>query len=159
LRNPKTGTIALVIQAPVSKAPLSEAQLLEQLSDDQEIQLLENAIQSGLPEPLERVYAERTRKRSEDEEFADYVENLLSQPFLRREVQDHGLQWLQSKIKIEKFLESEREATQVIAHFALQLFRSDPQKTEFLLSGPISKVRVKVFVIGTQEGQSSHSAA
>ncbi len=141
----KTGTVALVVA-------LKEGQpvLLEQLSDDLEITLLEEALQERMKEPLELIYAHRQRQQEEDEEFGDYVERLLSQPAVRPEIQAHGVQWLKSKLKIESFQKSETEASKIIADFAFRLFREDPDKTDFILAGPVAQVRVRVFQVSAE---------
>jgi hypothetical protein len=103
------------------------------------------------------VYENRERQKREDEEFGDYVEELLSQPFIRSEIQEHGVQWLKSKIRIEQFQRCEQEPTAVIAQYALKVIRDNPEATDFLLAGPISKVRVRVFEMKTEK-KSQHAA-
>ena len=138
----KSGTIALLIefrdQVPV---------VVDTLSDDQEITLAEAAISEGEVEPLKKVQALRAHQAKEDEEFGNYVEELLSQPFVRPEIQRHGLQWLRSKMRIEQYQRSEREATKVIAEYALQVFRDDPKQTDFVLAGPVAQVRVRILIM------------
>ena len=125
----------------------SEPVLLDQLSDVHEIAQLEASVLSGELEPLETIYERRVRLSHEEDEFGNYVEDLLSQPFLRPEIMDHGVQWLKSKIRIEQFQHTEHEATRVIAQYAFQIFKEDPQKTDFYLAGPAAKVRIRVLMV------------
>src|SRR5690606_13935231 len=96
------------------------------------------------PDPLKRVEDHRMLQKQEDEEFGNYVEELLSRPFLKPEIQNHGVQWLKSKIKIDEFKRREAQATQTIAEYAFQVFSADPLKKEFTLSGPSAKVKVRI---------------
>jgi hypothetical protein len=139
----KAATIALVVRSLRGEAP----QLVDVLADDREITLLETEVVSGETDPLQKVYEYRTTQSKEDDEFADYVEDLLSQPFVKPDIQQHGVQWLKSKMRIEEFQKSEAEAAKVIAQYALQVFTHDPKRTDFLLAGPRAQVRVRVFVI------------
>ncbi len=148
----KTGTVALVLRCPAARP--QDAVLVEALSDDREIELMEAAIIAGEKEPLDLLGRVREREKKEEEEFGNYVEDLLSKPFLRPEVQEHAVQWLHSKIRIDKYQKSEQEAVRVIADYALKLFQGDPEKVDFLLAGPHAQVRVRIFVI-----EESRSAA
>lgn len=137
-----SGIVALVIRFE-QKRPL----LMAVLSDTRDIQLLEKALTQGHPTPLDLIGQARKLREQEDEAFGDYVENLLSQPFLERRVQEQGVRWLQSKAKIEQFERSESEAAQVIAQYAFQYYCQHPEKDDFLLVGAKAKVRIRVFVI------------
>jgi hypothetical protein len=141
----KTGTVALIISYDGSGS--SQPVLIDSLSDDAEIAMLEAAIQAGEPKPLQTVYDARSRQAKEDEEFGNYVEELLSQPFVRPEIQEHGLQWLRSKMRIEDFQKSEKEATQVITQFAFKTFQERPTRVDFTLAGPKAKVRIKIVTL------------
>lgn len=136
----KTGTVALVVRIDGSQPVL-----VEKFSDDREIAVLEGALATGENSPLELIYSMREKQTKEDEEFGNYVEELLSQPFIRPEIQEHGLQWLKSKIRIEEYQRCEAEATRIIAEYAFQLYVGNPNRTDFFLAGPVSKVRVRVF--------------
>jgi len=159
----KTSTIALLVGAKEGAEIL-----IETLSDDREIAIVDQAVQSwhgsarevheahaaqayspadGLLEVIRR---ERERVCAEDEEFGNYVEDLLSKPFLRREVREHGIQWLNSKLRIERFQKSEREAMQVIANYAFRLYEENPEKTDFILATPTAQVRIRIFVVPGQ---------
>lgn len=138
----KTGTVALVIRFD-QNTPV----LLDSLSDDSEIATFEAATVSGQGNPLECVYTLRQKQAKEDEDFGNYVEELLSQPFVRPEIQEHAIHWLKSKIKIEQFQKSEREATQVIAAYAYRVFAENPWRKDFYLAGPNAKVRILVLMM------------
>lgn len=136
----KVATVALVVEG---KTPA----LVDVISDDHEISLLESSSKAGEANPLEQVYEFRKRQSAEDEQFGEYVEELLSQPFVRSEIQEHGVQWLKSKIRIEEFQKSEVEAANVIAQYAMRILTDNPQKTDFFLAGPKTMVRVRVFSV------------
>jgi hypothetical protein len=132
-------TIALVVTRNGGEPVLAET-----LTSAEEILELELAMINQEPEPLKRVHEYRLRQLSEDEEFADFVEGMLSQPFLRPEVQEHAVQWFKSRSKIEMYQKAEDEASRVIALYAFQVFAGDPRKTDFLLSGPKARVRIRI---------------
>ena len=138
----KAATVALVLASPLGTAKVP--QILEVLSDEQEIAILEEARNSP---SLDAVHQFRLSRTREEEDFADYVEQLLSQPFLRPEIQDHGVQWLRSRIRIQEFQRHEAEAAQIIAEYALKVFLADRANIDFMLAGPRASVRVKVFVV------------
>ena len=138
----KIGTVALVVRLD-QKPPA----LVDQFSDDAEIVVFESAAQIGEPNPLQAVYDRRRKLALEDEEFGNYVEDLLSQPFVRPEIQEHGVQWLKSKLKIENFQKCESEASKTIADYAFRVFCKDPTRTEFLLAGPLAKVKIRVLLL------------
>lgn len=151
----RMSTVALVVRYEGA-----DPVLLESFSDETEIAIFESAVKGDEEDPLSSVYAMRERQAKEDEEFGNYVEDLLSQPFVRPEIQQHGLQWLKSKMRIEEFQRSERDATNVIAQYAWKLFQENSQRTDFILAGPTAKVRVKVFTLDPQERRSdSRSSA
>lgn len=125
--------------------------LLETISDSQEIHLLEQSVQLGMTDPLQRVRDHREKQRREDNEFSDYVEGLLSKPFLKTEIQKHGVQWLKSRIRIEQFQKDEKEAAKVIANYAFQIFSSETSLRDFFLAGPKAQVRVRVIVLQIQQ--------
>jgi hypothetical protein len=135
----KFGTVAVVLALDLGKE-----RWVDTLSDERELLTLENAVTEGEEFPLELVYAFRERQQSEDEVFGDYVEELLSQPFVRPEVRDHGVAWLKSRLKIEQYRTQEREAAQVIAEFALQKYWQNPKLEDFQLTGEGVQVRVRI---------------
>ena len=139
----KAATIALVVvYDEMQRDPL----LLETLSDDREIAMLESASGRGVTDPLRDVLDARDQQKREEDEFGDYVEELLCQPFLKPEIREHGVQWLKSKLRIEQYQQTEAEAAKIIADFAYKVYSEDPTKTDFILAGPSAKVRVRVFV-------------
>lgn len=138
----KIGTVALIVSCPQG-----EPELVETLSDELEIATLESAVASG-EDPLMAVQAIRDKRQKEDEEFGNYVEDLLSQPFVPTEVRQHGVQWFRSKNRIEQFQRAESEARSVIADFAFKIFKREPTRQDFVLSSTAAEVRVRIFVIG-----------
>ena len=94
--NMKAATIALVVRYD-GPAP----ELVETLADDREIAVLEAAYVQGAPNPLESIAEHRVRVAKEEEDFGNYVEDLLSHQFLRPEIQEHGLQWLNRGLFLE----------------------------------------------------------
>lgn len=145
----KVASIAVVIRFE-GKQPA----LLDIVSDDAEIRLLEEAVVQGKGDPLNQVYEYRKQQESEELEFGNYVEELLSKPFVRPEVQEHGLQWLKSKLRIEQYQKNETQAAKIIAEYALRVLEQDPEKTDFMLAGPSSMVRVRIFDMSQQFEQS-----
>lgn len=165
--SPKMGTVAVVLSTePGSQKTLkavssdgpSSTHWVETFSDEREISALEAAIQAGNPFPLQTVYEFRARTEREDDEFGDYVEDLLCQKTVRPEVQSHGVAWLRSKMKIEQFRRQEREAAEVIAHFALNKIKEDPALEDFILAGPGMQVRIRIFKVRLAPGTSSEAA-
>jgi hypothetical protein len=135
-------------------------QIVEILSDEQEIEILEASFKEGLKiESLEKIYEYRRRLNEQEEQFGNYVEDLLAHPFIRKEIRDHGLQWLKSKMRIEQYEKTEKEAAQVIADFAMKVFASNPSKTDFMIAGPKSQVRVLVFVLPETKAPSGKRVA
>ena len=143
----KTSTVALILTLEGENSSH-----VETLSDDAEIQFLETVIREGEPAVLERLYEQRKQLVKQENEFGDYLEDLLSQPFLNPEIQQHAVRWLKSKIRIEEFQKTEKEAAKIIAEYAYKIFRSDPSKTDFLLASPNSEVRIRIFLIPASIG-------
>src|SRR4051812_7984873 len=131
----KTSTIALVVTYE-AEMPV----LMDTLSDEREIHFMEEALRMGESRPLEQIYEHRAIEARQDDDLGNYIEELLSQTYLKPEIQKHGLQWLKSKIKIEQYQKAEKEAAQVIAEYAIKILREDPTKTDFFLTGPHSQV-------------------
>lgn len=132
-------TIAIVVTRQGGMPVLTET-----LTSAEEILEMELAIKNRDPEPLRRLSEYRNRNVSEEEEFADFVEGLLSQPFVKPDVQDHAVQWFKSRAKIEAYQKAEDDASRVIANYAFQVFMNDSTKTDFMLAGPKARVRVRV---------------
>lgn len=138
----KEATIVLAVE--IKKGiPL----LLDTISDGHEISILEASLQVGEKDPLSRVYDHRLKQTRDDNEFSDYVENLLAKPFLKEDVQNHGVQWLKSRIRVEKFQKDEDEAAKIIANYAFGIFSEKMDLRDFTLAGPHSQVRVRVLVV------------
>ncbi len=135
----RTGTVALVVRVE-GGCPV----LVDQISDDHEIEQLERSIGEGELCALEDVYVARDQQFEEEERFGDFVEALITQPFVKEEILDHGVQWLKSKMRIEEFQRSEREATRVIAQHAFRVYSENPGLTDFLLSGAHAQVRIRI---------------
>jgi hypothetical protein len=145
----KTATVALVIRFDESLSASSRGHALDTIiCDDQEISVFESAYSQGKPDPMAEVAEHRARIAREDDEFGDYVEQLLSRPFVKPEIQEHGVQWLKSRIRVEQFQRTEAEAAKVIGDYAYRLFIENQQLSDFFLSGPHTRVRVRIFVVG-----------
>ena len=146
----KVSTVALIVSSS-AQSPL----LIDVLYDEFEIEFLEAAIRNGERDPLQQIHEHRTRVSKKEEDFGDYVEELLSQPFLHPDIQQHGIQWLKSKIKIEKYQKTEREAVRIIADYAYKIFEQDEDKTDFILASPTSQVRIRVFSLSPNQFNST----
>lgn len=138
----KIATVALMIRRQARSL-----EMVEYISDDREIAVYEAALSVGDPDPLKKVHEHRAQQTQEDLSFADYVEDLVSQPFQRPEIKENGIQWLKARMRIEEFQRNEYEAAKIIAEFALQIYLGDPTRTDFSLSGSSAQVRVRVFVL------------
>jgi hypothetical protein len=138
----KSSTIALILSQDHTSSVL-----IDILCEQHEIDFLESALLQGEANPLYLIYKQREQQAQIDEELGAYIEELLSQPFLNQEIQHHGVQWLKSKIKIEKYQKSEKEAAQVIAEYAMRIFTIDPTKIDFFLTSQNNQVRVRIFTI------------
>ena len=139
----RSGTVVLLLAVEPEGAPV----LLESLSDERELEFVESALQEGHPDPVWALRYRRKVQTKEDEEFADYIETLVSEPHCKIEVQDHAAQWFQSRIELEKFKKTECEARRIIAEFALKVYLDDPSRTDFVLSAPSAEVHVKIRVV------------
>jgi len=144
------GTLALVVQYQAG-----DPEWVQTFTDEREINVLESALTQRKKNPIETVIQFREQQAQEDEDFGNYIEDLLSQPFVRPEIQTHGIQWLKSKMRIENHKRTEANAARVIAEFAYKMFQQDSNKTDFLLAGPIAQVRIRVFVIDPEQAQAA----
>ncbi len=138
----KAATLALVVDYQGS-----QPRLVEILSDDKEIEVLEAHLGDDKSDPITAVHEFRQNQIREEEEFGDYIEELLSHPFVRPEVQEHAVAWFKSKIRIEEYQRAESEAAKIIADYAYKVFQDDPTRKDFFLSGPTHMVRIRVFVL------------
>jgi hypothetical protein len=140
----KVGTVALLVAVNPDSA--SGRELIAAISDAAEILVLESALRSGDQNPLEVIQAYRDQQSREEEEFGDYVEDLLVRTGgLRPDIREHAVQWFQSKAKIERYRKIEADATSVIAKYAYEVFNADPTRREFMLAGPSAEVKIRVF--------------
>ncbi len=143
MKDKEQPTIALIVSNVDSKDRI----LCEALTSSDEILELELALMNADPEPLKRVHDFRSKQNAEDEEFADFVESLISQPFVKPDVQEHAVQWFKSRAKIEAYQKAEDHASQVIAMYAFEIYQTDPSKTDFFLAGPRAKVRIRIIEV------------
>jgi hypothetical protein len=145
-------TIALIVSSTDANKPV----LFEALTSADEILELELALRNADPDPMKRVQDFRSKQNADEEEFADFVEGLISQPFVKPDVQEHAVQWFKSRAKIEAYQKAEDNASQVIALYAFEIYQSDTSKTDFFLAGPRAKVRIRV--IEVKENHSEQAA-
>jgi hypothetical protein len=120
---------------------------IETLSDKDEIESLAEALDFGTQDPLNLIYEQRKVQEQLEVDFEDYVEALLTRPFLNLAIQSQGVQWFKSRIKIQEFKKSEEAAADVIAEHALKIYHKDPSQTDFFLMAKNSQVRVRVFLL------------
>ncbi len=140
----KTHTIALVISAPEPPGTPFEPSF-EVLHDEEEIEYFERATQQGSSEAMREILSRRAVLNEQEEMQADYIEEVLSRPFNNTTIQEQGLLWFKSKIKMESHRKAESEAAQMIAEYAFHIYQLNPSRTDFTLSGSKSQVRVKIF--------------
>jgi hypothetical protein len=143
MKSAEQPTIALIVSNKNCQKPI----LREALTSADEILELELALMNADPDPLKRVHEFRSKQMMEDEEFADFVEDLLSQPFVKPDVQEHAVQWFKSRAKIEAYQKAEEGASRVIAMYAFEIYQNNPDKTDFFLAGPKAKVRIRIIEI------------
>ncbi len=146
MKDSEQPTIALIVSSTEQEKPV----LCEALTSADEILELELALINADPDPLKRVHDYRQRQQVEDEEFADFVEGILSQPFVKPDVQEHAVQWFKSRAKIEAYQKAEDGASRVIAMYAFEIYQNDPERTDFYLAGPKAKVRIRVIQLKDQ---------
>ena len=138
----RTGKIALILYKESN-----DYELLESLGSEDEISVFEEALKSGVENPLSEVYRFRDTVEIEDEKNSDFIEELISQPFEKLKVKEKGNRSFQCKIRLNNYKRSEIEANNIIAEFAYRLFKKDPSKKDFVLVGPSAEVKVKVFML------------
>jgi len=145
----KSNILALVVIP--SKAGSQSPAIIETLSDEKEIHWFEQALQTGEADPLGKIHEQRALAAKEEEEFGDYVEQLVSQPFIQSEIRDHGIQWLRSKIRIEQYQKTEAEAAKIISEYAFKIYLENRRQTDFFLAGPTAQVRIRIFELPAQD--------
>lgn len=134
------GTIALVVSFVENTVSLVDI-----LSDIQDIEYLETAILAGKEDPLREMYDHREQRTQQDEEFGDYVEDLLCRANVDPEVQKQGIQWFQSRMKLATYQKQEQEAARIIGEYAFKLFEQDRRRTDYLLMSSTRQIRVRIF--------------
>ena len=140
--NTRIGTVALVVRFEGE-----QVNLIETLADNQEIELFEAALKEGSKDPMKYIEQHRQRQDAEDETFGDYVEQLLTQPFIKAELREHGINWFYSRMRVERYRRHEQDAAKVIAEYALKVYRDAPDREEFILAGPRAKVQIRIFSV------------
>lgn len=142
----RTSTLAILIsnhQESLGETPV----VVDTLFDEEEIGFLEAGLREGDTHILQRIYEHRAKQALSDEEFGNYIEDLLSQPFVKADARKHGIQWLKSKIRSDEFHKLEKEAAQVITEYAFRIFLKDRHRTDFFLLTEKSQVRVRLFFL------------
>ncbi len=119
--------------------------LIDFIYSDSEIERLESLIQAHTFDPLHQVYQFRASEHQKLNQFADQIEQLITQPCQKVSLIESGVHWLRSLIKLEKYQQTEKQAAMVLAHFAYQLFQKDPNNKAFELSGLTNTVKIKVY--------------
>jgi len=99
-----------------------------------------------LEDSLQVIQHNRLINTQKNEEFDDQVESLVCYPFQRPEVLKQGIHWLDTQFKQQQNKVRERDAAEVIAHHAIDLFLEDPQRTDFILEGPHHEIKVRIFL-------------
>jgi hypothetical protein len=80
----------------------------------------------------------------------------VSEPFCKVQLREHAFRWFRSRLNLEKFVEAERQARQVIAEYAFVLYQENPSRTDFILFSPQSEVRIRILLIPAF-GESGHA--
>ena len=139
----RSGTVVLLLAIEPGKPPI----LLESLSDEREVEFVESALKEGHPDPVWALRQRRKAQTREDEDLADYIEGLVSEPNCKSEVQENAVPWFQSRIELERFQRAEAEARAIIVEYALKLYEDDPTRVDFILSAPTAEVRVRIHFV------------
>ena len=155
----RSGTVVLLLAQGQGEHTIQQPVLLETLSDDQEVEFVEAALQQGHPDPVWAIRQRRIRKAQADEEFADYVEGLVCRPECGLALQEHAVHWFESRWNLEQFQVAEIEARQVIAEFALSVFMENPSQTDFLLKSSRSEAQVRVRILWVPDFSSHRESA
>jgi len=136
----EAGTVLILLGRDEEGRP----KILESVSDDPEILLVEEALAEHHPDPVTVVRQRRQELENEEEAFADYIEGLLSAPACGIQLQRHAVLWFRSRIDLEAYRRAEIEARRVIVDFAFRLYCEDPSQTDFTLASPQAEVRVLI---------------
>lgn len=141
----RTGTVAIILAVENG-----EEVWMDTVSDETEIQLLEQAIHKGVQEPLQILLHHRTNTLQKDENFGDFVENLLVKQRVSEDMKKHGVAWFESWHRIREYKKQEKEAAQTIAEFGLKIYQRDPSLKDFQIEAPGSKVRIRILHLPEQ---------
>ena len=144
----KTNQLVLVVEQQ-----RDEQVLRDSFSDQDEIDLLLEAISQKEKNPLEIVHRFRQNRAREEEEFGDTVEALLLRPFLNMEIREHGINWFRSRIRMEEFRKTEENARKILTSYAFVLFQSNPELKDFTLQGRVAAVQVCVVDLALAEAE------
>jgi hypothetical protein len=136
----EAGTVLILLGRDEEGRP----KILESVSDDPEVLLVEEALAEHHPDPLMAVRQHRQEQEDEEEAFADYLESLLSAPACGIQLQRHAVLWFRSKMDLESHRRAESEARRVIVDFAFRLYCEDPSQTDFVLTSPQAEVHVVI---------------
>jgi hypothetical protein len=120
--------------------------MVEFLADQSEIEFFQDSTKS-LSERLQDIYLMRAQREQQEEDLADYVENLVLNPMLHPEIKQQGVEWFYSRIKIDQYRQKELQAAQLIAQYAFEQFLADTQKATFDLSSSENTVHIKIFTL------------
>jgi arginine deiminase len=137
----KTTQIALIVLLDPA-GPM----LVDTLTDGDEIEFYDLSLQEET-NPLAKIYRHRHWVEQQDEELADYLEQVLCKPFPEILFQRQATRWFRMKMRIEQFQRKEKEAAQVIADYAYRVFLDEPDRSEFYIESDHHRVRVRVFTI------------
>ncbi|MFN7683888.1 MAG: hypothetical protein ACK5QT_00555 [Oligoflexia bacterium] len=139
----RSGTVVLLLAAQPGKPP----RVLESLSDEREVAFVEAVLQEGHPDPVWALRHRRTTQAREEEDLADYIEGLVSEPHCKIEILEHASQWFQSRLQLERFQNAESRARDIIVEYALKIYQEDPSRVDFVLSAPTAEVRVRIHLV------------
>jgi hypothetical protein len=148
VRMKSTGATAKHTLALVVRKREKKIEWLDTLSQESEILFFEALLGAGVQDPLLDLAVKREQERQSEDDFANYVEDLVVKPGLKPEVREQAVQWFYSRIRIEKYEAQEKQAAAVVARVALQLYQEHPAQVDFTLSSERSEIRVKIFDLG-----------
>lgn len=150
----KHGTIALLVRKEGKESSLSEV-----ISDAEEVEFLERISTRSEFSLTEALREFRAFRNDQTERFGDYVESVVANPAVQAAVRDHCLKWLHSKIRMDRFADQEKEAAELIARFAFQVYGVNPETDDFWLDGVSARVRIRVFTFQDEAPQEERETA
>jgi len=131
------GTVALLI---------SDNRLVETLTDSGEIDLVKQIEKdTNLEDVLKLVKHYRQANRALEERVGDQVEEILVSLSSPPEAKFHAMEWMKSALKMESFRKDEYSAAQTIGQFAYDVYKKQPELTDFVLQAEKAQVRVLIF--------------